>query len=221
MRKVALGAALTVAALLVGCHTITEELPTEPTEAEKPASTGILTVPIPALSVATTATPAPSPDPSAPPAPGPTPEPSPTPPPEPEDEPPPEDTFGCGEPLPPPIGRVNVKIHFARSAKWTLDSTPLTGDWKYCKKIGFTDGRNNCPVRPEGHPERKACEEYAVGYAEDTGRTGPTWFRDKKHCDGTACENSPTNQYQVFAYLSGTYKACVKSGACGRKEIRK
>ncbi len=215
MRKVPLGAAITAGAMLLGCHTITEELPTEPTEAEKPASTGILTVPIPALSVATAATPAPSPDPSSPPNPDPTPEPTP----EPKDEPPPEDTGGCGEPLPPPIQSANVKTHFKRAAKWTLDSTPLTGGWEYCKEIGFRDGRNNCPVRPEGHPERKACEAWAVGNAEDTGRTGPTWLRDNKHCDGSACENSPTNQYQVFAYKNGTYKACVKSGACGRKEV--
>jgi hypothetical protein len=219
MRKVALGAALAAAALLVGCHTITEELPTEPTEAEKPARAGILTVPIPGLTVATVATPAPSPDPSAPPAPDPTPSPEPSP--EPEDDPPPEDTGGCGEPLPGPILRVNVKVHNARPARWTLDSTPLVGGYEYCKEIGFTDGRNRCPVRPEGHPERKACEEYAVGYAEDTGRTGPTWFRDNKLCDGFVCENHEHNQYLVYAHASGTYKACVKSGKCGSKEIVK
>jgi hypothetical protein len=212
MRKVVLGAAFMAAALLVGCHTITEELPTEPTEAEKPAGPGILTVSIPSLSVATAATPAPSPAPS--PTPGPTPEPTP----EPEGDPPPE---GCGEPLPGPILTINMKIHHARAARWTLDSTPLVGGWEYCREIGFTDNRSRCPVRPEGHPERKACEEWAVGYAEDTGREGPTWFRDNKYCDGIECENHEHNQYMVYAHSSGTYKACVKNGTCGTKEVKK
>jgi hypothetical protein len=215
MRKVALGAAFTAAALLVGCHTITEELPTEATETKKPASTGILTVPIPALSVATAATPAPSPDPKATPAPDPTPEPTP------EPTPPPEDTGGCGEPLPPRIQLMKVKAHFKRPARWTLDSTALVAGADYCKEIGFTDGRNRCPVRPEGHPERKACEEYAVGYAEDTGRSGPTWTREGKYCHGNKCANHEHNQYQLYAHTNGNYKACAKVGKCGKLLVEK
>jgi hypothetical protein len=219
MRKVAIGAALAAAAMLVGCHTITEELPTEPTDAEKPPSTGMLTVAIPALSVATAATPAPSPDPGSPPPPAPDPTPEPTP--EPEDEPPPEDPGGCGEPLPGPIVQVMVKVHFKRDARWTLDSTPLVADHVYCKEIGFRDGRNRCPVRPEGHPERDACETYAVGYAEDTGRQGPTWFREGKYCDGSACANHDHNQYMVYAHKNGTYKACAKNGVCGKRKVER
>ena len=75
--------------------------------------------------------------------------------------------------------------------------------------------------RPEGHPERRACEEYAVGFAEDTGRTGPTWFRNNQYCDGVVCENHEHNQYLVYAIAGGTYKACVKSGKCGSKEVDK
>jgi hypothetical protein len=134
--------------------------------------------------------------------------------------------IGCGKPYPPPIGRFNVKIHFKNSEYWTLDSTPLVGhDVAYCRSIGFTDNRSLCPVRPEGHPERLACEEWAVGYAADTGRVGPTWTKDDQHgalCTGAemGCTNAPS-QYQLYVYKSGEYWACAENRACGRKSVDK
>jgi hypothetical protein len=199
-----------VAAILVGCHTITEELPTEPSSSE-PSSPGVLTVPIPSLNLGGS-TPAPTPTPSTP-APTPTPGPQPTP------EPGPTSYGECGEPLPPPIQKVNVYIHIRGPNKFTLDSTPLVAGYEYCAEIGFTDGRNRCPVRPEGHPEREACEEYAVGYAEDTGRQGPTWRHNGNYCNGTNCENHPDNQYLLWAHHDGRYEACVKNGKCGSVEV--
>jgi hypothetical protein len=129
---------------------------------------------------------------------------------------------GCGKPYPPPIGRFNVKVHFKNPEYWTLDSTPLVGhDVLYCQSIGFTDGRSLCPVRPEGHPERIACEEFAVGRAEDTGRHGPTWTLEGLFCTGPAmgCQNSPDSQYQLFVYQSGHFKACAENGACGSVHV--
>jgi len=73
-------------------------------------------------------------------------------------------------------------------------------------------------VRPEGHPERYACEAYAVGQALDTGRTGPTWTRNSSYCtdqESSGCENHPDNQYLLWAYDGGFYEACVKGGTCG------
>jgi hypothetical protein len=125
---------------------------------------------------------------------------------------------GCGRPFPPPISRFNVKVHFRSGDYWTLNSTPLVGhNVEYCEKIGFTDGRSLCPVRPEGHPERLACEEWAVGRAEDTGRVGPTWTLDEGLCTGpeSGCQNAADNQYLVWAYGSGRYSACASNGACG------
>lgn len=126
----------------------------------------------------------------------------------------------CGEPVPPPISRMNVKLHGAAGDRALLDSTPIVGpDAAYCKRIGFTDGRTFCPVRGEGHPERQACEAARVGRASDTGRAGPTWSANGKRCNGpdggTACLNHPDNQYLAFAYGSGTFKACAQSGVCG------
>ena len=215
MRKTSLGAVVAAGAVLIGCHTITEELPTEPNDVERPP-TGVLTIPIPALAVGT-ATPAPAPTPTpgpgpAPPPPEPTPEPTPEP-------PPPGDTGDCGEPLPGPIEKVKAKIHIRGPSKITLDSTPLVFGPDYCREIGFTDGRIRCPVRPEGHPERQDCEAYAVGMAEDTGRMGPTWTRNGEHCDGFACENHPNNQYMLWAYEGGHYKACVENGVCGDVDV--
>ncbi len=194
-----------IGAVLLGCHTITEELPTQPTHA---SSTGVLTVPIPAIPQATpTPKPTPAPTPTPTPAPTPTPSPSPSPTPTPS-------AGACGNPLP-VLYRMNVKVHIRGPGRWTLDSTPIVHDRDYCAEVGFTDGRLECAVRPEGSPDRSACEEYAVGHADDTGRAGPTWYHNGKLCNGGDCENYPDNQYLLWIYVGGTYEACAESGICG------
>jgi hypothetical protein len=149
--------------------------------------------------------------PTAPPTPAPIPTPEPTP------EPP---VTSCS-PIPPPVTRVRVVVHLTGRDYLTLDATPLVGpDANYCRAIGYKDGRSICPVRPEGDPQRKECEAYAVGRAEDTGRIGPTWTReDGEYCttfEETFCSNHPDNQYQMWVYCGGIrYNACVQNGACG------
>jgi hypothetical protein len=89
-------------------------------------------------------------------------------------------------------------------------------DADYCRTVGFTDGRRFCPVRPEGHPERFACEQMIAGKAVDTGRYGPTWRRDGALCDGYVnCANHPDNQYLLWAFKSGMYTACFQEIYCG------
>jgi hypothetical protein len=115
-----------------------------------------------------------------------------------------------------------VAIHLKGPAAWTLDATPLVGpDPAYCAQIGFTDGRQFCPVRPEGHPERVACETWLVGVAADTGRPGPTWQRDGAYCTGPAsgCENHGENQYLLRAFAAGTFSACATNGLCGEVAV--
>jgi len=151
----------------------------------------------------------------------PTPTPTPTPAPSPTPEPTPQTS--C-RPLPPPVSRINVKIHMKNKDYWTLDATPLVGpDALYCQTIGFTDGRQFCAVRPEGDPKRAECEAYAVGRAADTGRIGPTWNRQGQPCTGreSLCENSPHNQYQLWIYKGGLYEACAENGACGSVDADK
>jgi hypothetical protein len=148
---------------------------------------------------------------------GPTPVPTPVPTPIPTPTPVPTPTTSCS-PLPPPITRWTVKFMYRNVEYWTLDSTPFVGpNIDYCTSVGFTDGRSICPVRPEGDPMREECEAYAVGKATDTGRYGPTWTKDGKLCTGKAsgCENSPDNQYQLWAYQGGMYEACATNFACG------
>jgi hypothetical protein len=126
----------------------------------------------------------------------------------------------CGEPAPPPVSRINVKVHAQQADRAVLDATPLVGpDAAYCRQVGFTDGRSFCAVRPEGDSERQACEAARVGRAEDTGRYGPTWSANGKRCDGpdggASCLNHPENQYLAFAYGTGIFRACAASGVCG------
>lgn len=191
--------------VLVGCHTITEELPTEPSRT--PADSPILKVPIPKIPIATP-TPAATPTPKPTATPGPEPTPAPTP------------VAGCNPPLPPAVSRMNTKIHIKGGPKITLDTTPLVRDAAYCRKVGFPD-RTECPVRPEGNAERVPCETYAVGHAFDTGRAGPTWYKDGKLCTGQSdsCENHPDNQYLLWAYGSGYYKACTEDDVCGGVQV--
>jgi hypothetical protein len=130
----------------------------------------------------------------------------------------------CGQPLPPAVAVVDVKVHLRGTDNWVLDSTPLVGpDADYCKAIGFTDGRAMCPVRPEGNPQRSACELYAVGRAKDTGRAGPTWYLGGRFCAGksSGCENNGDNQYQLNTYASGTFQACIASGVCGELAVQR
>jgi hypothetical protein len=156
-------------------------------------------------------TPKPTPTPSSSPEPSPEPSPSPT-------SGPPEGAGACGSPLPPELSAINVKVHLRGADAWTLDSTPLVGpNATYCAQIGYTDGRSMCPVRPEGNPEREACELYVTGRAKDTGRAGPTWYFNGSFCAGPArgCENHPENQYQLLVYTGGVFRACGKNGVCG------
>jgi hypothetical protein len=130
------------------------------------------------------------------------------------------DSGTCGAPVPPPVSRFAVKIYSGGGDHVTLDSTPLVGpDAAYCRAIGYTDGRSFCPVRPDGHPERLACEAARVGRAADTGRVGPTWTANGQPCTGpkpgASCANHGSNQFFVYAYGSGTFRACAQSGVCG------
>jgi hypothetical protein len=207
-----LGAALAASCLFVwACGSLSNDTPTEPD---------------PTSSVAPVPNPNPNPTPTpimGAPAPKATPSPEATPGPSPGATPDPgggssEGASECGIPTPPPLSRINVKVHLRGGEAWVIDSTPLVGpDSAYCAKIGFTDGRSMCPVRPEGSPERSACELYVTGRATDTGRPGPTWHLDGRSCTGPAsgCANSPDNQYQVLAYWGGHYEACGRNGVCG------
>jgi hypothetical protein len=211
-------ASLAVAALvLASCGKL--DSPTRPTPTPEPVSSTAPATNDPNASPTTTpylGAPAPKPTPT-PESTDPSPSPSPTPSAG-------EGATACGDPLPPAVSRIVVNVHLRGSERWILDSTPLVGpDVDYCRKIGFTDSRSYCPVRPEGHPQRSACELYVVGRAKDSGRAGPTWYRDGRFCTGrpSGCENNGDNQYLLDVYLGGTYQACASNGVCGEVEADK
>jgi hypothetical protein len=131
----------------------------------------------------------------------------------------------CGEPAPPSLTRVKVTVLNVQPTQRVLDATPLVGpDGAYCRLIGYTDGRLYCPLRPEGHPERSACEALQVGRATDTGRIGPTWTAGGRPCLGrtgeTSCLNHPDNQFLVITYGTGSFQACIDGGICERVVVR-
>ena len=192
---------------VMACHTIREELPTRPSATPAPL------VPVAPIPAAPLPTPRPTASPGAPPGGDQDPLPA---------TPPDNSTpsGSCSNPSPGAVSRIDVKVHIYGASRLILDATPLVGpDANYCKAIGYTDGRRYCPTRPEGDPERGACDAALVGTASDTGRIGPTWSANGKGCTGSGpspyCENYPDNQFLVFAYGAGTYRACIRSGVCG------
>lgn len=123
---------------------------------------------------------------------------------------------GCGKPYPPPVTRFECEVHLHAADYDTLDSTPLVGpDVEYCAAIGYTDGRSFCPVRPDGAPDRFACEIWRVGTADNTGYPGPTWTKvDVGYCTGptSGCQVAPGNPFQLWAYTGGPYKVEADNG---------
>jgi hypothetical protein len=162
------------------------------------------------------------------PAPGPTPTIIPTPTPKPTPTPaatPDASTTDC-VPEPPPLARINVKVHNDQGEKKVMDSAPNVcsggpGFEKFCETIMNDPTRRCCPPRPEGHPQREACDALLMGHARDTGRVGPTWTMNGKPCVDSSstviprCVNHPTNQYLLFIYGTGKLTACAENGYCG------
>lgn len=202
------------------CSSLPDQSPTQPDPSPQAGGPGPSPTadpnpnptPTPVLSGA----PKPAPSPDGVPSPGSSPSPGPSP------SNPPPTAGACGSPIPPPLSSMRVKVHSSGGEAWILDSTPLVDDPAYCVSIGYDDGRSVCPVRPEGNPEREACETYVMGNAKDTGRPGPTWTFNGAFCSGKemGCSNSPENQYQVRVFVSGVFRACGNiNGACGEVRV--
>jgi hypothetical protein len=117
----------------------------------------------------------------------------------------------CSSPTPPPILRMQLKVHAQDGSRIVLDSKPVVVNVDgYCDKVGFGDWKF-CDTRPEGNPERVACDYLVTGRAEDTDRWGPTWFFGNDLCSyfPASCANHPTEQFMAIAKATGTYEACA------------
>ena len=120
------------------------------------------------------------------------------------------------DPTPPPLYGISVKVWDKSTAgRWIMDTKPqVINVDHYCAKIGEGDNKF-CDTRPEGNPQRVACDYLAVGQATDTGRWGPTWSFNGQPCDppgaptGFACANEANNQFRALAKGSGNFQACA------------
>jgi hypothetical protein len=116
----------------------------------------------------------------------------------------------CSAPTPPPMLRMHVSLQAQEGVRRRLDSKPIVPNTDgYCDKVGFGDWKF-CDTRPEGHPERTACDYLATGKAEN-GRWGPTWFYGNENCgaDPSHCTDHPDNQFLAIGRMPGTYEACA------------
>jgi hypothetical protein len=117
-------------------------------------------------------------------------------------------------PTPPPILRMQLKVHSIEGGRTVLDSKPLVVNVDhYCDRVGFGDWKF-CDTRPEGDPQRVACDYLVTGKAEDTARWGPTWFYSSDLCAyfPDSCANHPTEQFMAIAKAKGTFEACAADG---------
>ena len=140
---------------------------------------------------------------------------SPTPQPTPQPTPLPTPTPGLPagmtcSPTPPPLLRMQVKIHGGDPGRFVLDSKPVVPNIDhYCARVGFGDWKF-CDTRPEGDPEHVACDYMATGRSADTGRWGPTWYYQNEPCSqSTHCANHATNQFLAIAKGAGNFEACA------------
>jgi hypothetical protein len=111
----------------------------------------------------------------------------------------------CGAPVPPGVGRITLDV-YRRPNRTIVDATLVVRSCEYCAAIGMGSmgglPRCGCPVRPEGHPERVACEAlFPI-----------TW---SGHGNGT---DNPA-QRELAPTEAGTVTACA-GGACESIEVR-
>jgi len=90
------------------------------------------------------------------------------------------------------------------TATWT--GQPVTG---YCVAIGFPD-RLFCPARPEGDPDRRACEGVGIGGRADAV---PLW-----RCENGEPEVNPAQPFQARCD-AGYIEVCSTDGAVCAREV--
>jgi len=143
----------------------------------------------------------------------PNPQPTPTPPPVTQPTPSPTPiTDLCTDPTPPPLVGMKLNVQVYDGFRKQLDSRPVVDNVDgYCRRVGLSG--NFCDTRPEGHPQRAACDALVVGRAKDTTRFGPTWYWNDELCTGDGgepgCTNHGSNQFLVAARGTGQFLACA------------
>jgi hypothetical protein len=118
----------------------------------------------------------------------------------------------CPAPLPPRVAGDGItpawklKCHPHQPAG-TIDCTPTTiAQEPFCRHIGMSpmaDGtlRAGCPVRPDGHPDRPACEDFISGGGFRLEARG-----------GAVCEHRDGNPLQFMVPQAGSCRLCSVDG---------
>jgi hypothetical protein len=119
---------------------------------------------------------------------------------------------------------MKVSVQVDNGFRKLVDSKPVVENVgrgnpseSYCGKVGFDFRAQFCDTRPEGNPQRPACDALVTGRASDTGRYGPTWEWDDRPCgpegSGTdeGCVNHSSNQFLVIARGEGSLLACAST----------
>lgn len=125
----------------------------------------------------------------------------------------------------PPLRHINVHLMGGNGNRFKVDSTPIvcstdpgTRHERYCQETMRDNNRRCCPVKPEGHPMRVACELLLLGKDPTDGIAGPRWSYI-----GSAggVERHPDNPFLAFAYGKGIVRACSNvAKVCGEKAFK-
>lgn len=114
----------------------------------------------------------------------------------------------------PPLHHINVHFMGGNGNRLRADSTPIvcstepgTRHERYCQETMNDPNRRCCPVKPEGHPMRVACELILLGKDPSDGIAGPRWSYIGNDPNG-GVEKHPENPFLAFAYGSGKARAC-------------
>ncbi len=82
-------------------------------------------------------------------------------------------TESCGLPEPPPVVKLKVRRHGGTPGAPKFDASGLVGpDADFCREVGYTDGRQNCTIRPDcsgpdcPFKDREVCERDIFGTPE-------------------------------------------------------
>ena len=124
------------------------------------------------------------------------------------------ESSGCGQPYPPPLHGINVKLHIMAPEYFTLDATPLVGpNSEFCREIGYTDGREFCPVRvekelPSGAPVRGLDHGQCRGHRQAGPDLEPRLGALCMTFEASGCQHNPDNPLSLFIQLGGKYQAC-------------
>lgn len=121
------------------------------------------------------------------------------------------DTLNCDMP---PLHHINVHFMGGNGNRLRADSTPIvcstdagTKHERYCQKTMNDDNRRCCPVKPEGHPMRVACELLLLGKDPSDNVAGPRWDYVGNDANGRV-EKHPENPFLAFSYGRGIARAC-------------